>query len=162
VSWWGALRVGDHVRARRDLAGGFLDTLTGGTAIPEGRRGIVREVGSGLLRTRYAVEFEDGFGTRTLRDLTDDDLRRGAGHGESSWQWGRDVRRGVRLGLFVAFTLPALLAAAWYFLQGGTPAGLVAAVVVAAVDGVLALLGPVIPLLVAAGVVWLVVRGRAK
>ncbi len=132
--------IGDHVKARRDLRAGFVDGLTGATSVPKGRRGIVRARRRGLMTERYVVEFDDGWTTRTV-DVRPRDVRRAAlGTGERSWTLHRDVKVGMRLGLFLAFTLPALVGVGLYFLHGGTTSGLVGALI----NEVVSLLGSIV------------------
>jgi hypothetical protein len=167
MSWFGTTDVGDHVRARRDITEGWADSFSGRPSIRRGRPGIVRDVQRGLFSTRYTVEFDDGFGTRTISNLTDGDLRSTGGHGQGAWDTKQSLRRGVRLGLFCAFTLPALIALGWYFLNGGTLAELLPALIDEALSLALGLaawgfglLGPAAPLLVLGLLGFLLLRGR--
>lgn len=152
MSWWSTPDIGDHVRAERDITSGWL----GGAVVRKGRRGIVRAVSRGVWRTTYVVEFDDTFGSLTVTGIEQSALRASGGHGESSWAFRRDMRRGVRLGMFLAFTLPALLGAGWYLLNGGTLDGLLAA----AVQQLVALLVHVAPVLVGIGILVMLWRSR--
>jgi hypothetical protein len=131
VSWF-ATDVGDHVRARRDLKRGVLDTWSyGGDAgvVRRGRLGIVRKVEHRFWGDRYTVEFDAPLGTMQLAGLTSTDIRSTGGYGDGSWRWERDIRRGVRWGLFLFFTLPVLVELLKYLVfDGGTINGLIAAV----------------------------------
>src|SRR4051794_2348457 len=97
--------------------------------VRRGQRGIVRDVHAGFIfGTEYLVEFSDGWLTHTERVKPGDVRRRAFDGGEESWSSRRQWEVGVRLGLFLAFGLPALCALFRYFVfDGGTAAGLVAA-----------------------------------
>jgi hypothetical protein len=101
------------------------------------------------------------------RRLSDAEIRSTGGRGEESWASMRAIRRGVRLGLFCAFTVPALASLAWYFLHGGTVADLIPALIDEAVTlagqvvGLIArLLGPLLPVAVIGGAAILVLGRR--
>lgn len=159
MSLWGGRQIGDHVKARRDIAAGFVDSVTGHATIKKGRRGIIRGVRPGWLWDRYTVEFSDGYLTKTIRDVRQPDLRRlVVGHGDQQWKWRRDVHVGVRLGLFAFFTLPALVAASLYFLHGGTIDGFLTGLMTAALSllgHAVAFVGPTVALLVILSALWL-------
>lgn len=159
---FGSCQPGDHVKARRDITAGFLDAITGSATVPQGRRGIVREVRPGLFTDRYVVEFDDGWTTQTLRDIRSSDVRKAAlGHGERSWGWRRDVSVGVRLGIFLAIGLPTLIALGTYFLNGGTVGELFGALVTEALllaGDIIAFIGPTVSIVVVACALLLLAR----
>lgn len=162
--WLTRPRLGDHVKARRDISAGFVDSLTGQPTIKKGRRGIIRDVQPGWMRDRYVVEFSDGYLPKTIRDVRGSDIRSLlVGHGEQQWQWRRDLHVGARFGLFALFTLPGLVAIGLYFLHGGTPAGLLSAIVNAfaslLVDAV-SFVGPTVVIVVI--LVVLFIRSRKR
>jgi hypothetical protein len=115
---WGTPAVSDHVRARREIRQGWFGT------VDEGRRGIVGAGQPGFWTTRCTVEFDDGWTTVTVDGVSASDLTRTFGHGEQTWQRRRDLRAGVRLGLWLT-NVPLFIGLALYFLHGGTVAGLV-------------------------------------
>jgi hypothetical protein len=160
VSWFGAIEVGDHVRAHEDLSQGCHDQVSGRPSIRRGRTGIVREVDHGFFTDRVTVEFHDGLFTRTVSSIPSHRLRKTGGQGEGAFQRGRTWRRGVRLGLLLA-NVPLLIALVRYFLAGGTTAGLVPAALDAALGLVVVLLGHPPVALVVVGAVALRVRSRA-
>ncbi len=150
-----APRAGQQVRARRDLHGG-LTLLGGGPTVRQGARGLIVEVEPGgfLLGERYVVEFATGLTSQTMRVRRDDIRVLALGGGPESWRRRRELERGVRLGVFLAFGLPTLWALAVYFVHGGTIADLVIAVpgeLVALVIEAIATIGFVPTLLLVAG-----------
>jgi hypothetical protein len=83
--------------------------------------------------------------TRTVRDVRPGDVSRTFSRGESAWSRRRDWQVGVRIGLFLVFGLPALIALASYFVHGGTLADLLPALLeeaVVFVGDVASVLGP--------------------
>jgi hypothetical protein len=121
---------GRHVVVRRDVAG-----WAGPFSAPlarRGARGIVRSRAR-LLGDRYTVEFADG----RRAEIRARDLRPTAfGHGEDSWQRYRANRRGVQIGMAI-LSVPAVIGLIRYYLDGGSTAGLVAALPGAAITGLL-------------------------
>ncbi|MBE2318348.1 hypothetical protein DVA67_020370 [Solirubrobacter sp. CPCC 204708] len=151
---FGSPQVGDHVRARRAIASGWMDALTGATSVPKGSTGIVREVRNGWFSSSLVVEFDGGWTTRTIRDVRPSDVSRTWMSGERAWQRRRDVGVGVRIGLFLVFGLPALVSLALYFLGGGTLAALIPALLEEGVRFALqvaSVIGPLGVLLVVGG-----------
>lgn len=153
------LQVGQQVRAVHDV-----DSWLGARQVRRGQRGIVRAVEPGFLfGTRYVVEFADGLGTHTVRVGEGDVRRRAFDGGPDGWARSRTWEVGVRLGLFLAFGVPALFALARYFLlEDGTLPELIAELPVAALDfslQILSVLG--LPLvLILGGALYLVHRSR--
>jgi hypothetical protein len=113
--------LGAHVVAQRDVQG-WLGSL-GYPVIKKGTRGIVRSLPRGWFNDRYLVEFSSGrrvpVAGRYLRPAL-------VGHGDDAWRRYKANRTGMRLGLFL-LSLPTLLGVAKYYLEGGSTAGLVAA-----------------------------------
>lgn len=136
---------GAHVIARRDVPG-VLGPL-GYPRIHKGTRGIVRSRPASWFSDRYQVEFSPGgqtwISSRYLRPAL-------YGHGDAAFRAYRANRTGVQLGLFVVVGLPALVAAARYYANGGSTSGLIAALPAAALGAfaqLLALVG--LPVLLA-------------
>jgi hypothetical protein len=159
---FGPPQVGDHVRARRDLASGMLDALYGTTSVRKGRTGIVREVHAGWLSSRLVVEFDDGWTTRTLRDVRPADVGRTFASGEQAWRRRRDLMVGIRTGLFLVFGLPALISLTLYFLGGGTVAELIPALLGEGALFALEVASIIGPLGVLALAAWLYLRAKRR
>jgi hypothetical protein len=159
---FGSPQVGDHVRARRDLASGMLDALYRTTSVRKGRTGIVREVHDGWFSSRLVVEFDDGWMTRTLRDVRPGDVSRTFASGEQAWKRRRDLMVGIRVGLFLVFGLPALISLALYFLGGGTVAELIPALLEQSVVFALEVAAVIGPLGVLAVGAWLYLRAKRR
>jgi hypothetical protein len=156
---FGSLQAGQQVRAVRDVK-----NWAGVRVIRRGQGGIVREVHSGFLfGTEYVVEFSDGWLTHNERVRHADVRRRVFDSGDEGWSSRRQWELGIRLGLFVAFGLPALFALIRYFVfDGGTTDDLIAALpdaVLGSVMDAIAILGPLGVALVA-GALYLRSRRR--
>lgn len=128
---------GRHVVVRRDVAG-----WAGPFSTPLARRGahgIVRSR-AGWFDGRYTVEFADG----RRAQVRGRDLRPTAfGHGEDSWQRYRANRLGIQIGMAI-LSVPAVIGLIRYYLDGGSTAGLVAALPDAAITGLLQVCGTVV------------------
>lgn len=126
-----SLLEGQHVVARRDL-NGWLGPI-GYPRVRKGTRGVVVRRPSGILGSRYVVEFVRG-GRMSVsgRDLKPTLL------GPSS-----DLRSGVRIGLFVAAVVPTAFAVVGYYVHGGTTSGLIAALPAATLTSIEDLVGAI-------------------
>jgi hypothetical protein len=155
-----ALEPGQQVRAVRDVK----DWL-GCRVAKRGQRGIVRKAipGGWFSQDQYEVEFADGLFTRRVRVKAADVRRRAFDTGESGWKSAREWQVGMRLGLFVAFGLPALFGLARYFLfDHGTASGLIAALPGAALGTVVDVAAIIGPLGVIAVLALMYLRSRAR
>jgi hypothetical protein len=153
------LGPGRHVVVRREVAG-----WAGPFSAPAARRGaraIVRSRRTGLLGDRCTVEFADG----RRAEVRARDLRPTVfGHGEESWRRYRVNRLGIRIGMAI-LSIAAAIGVVRYYLDGGSTAGLLAALPEAAIGTLLqvgdAVVGAIgLPLaIVAAIVIWRWRRG---
>lgn len=154
-----SLGPGRHVIVRRQV-----DGWAGPFSAPAGRpgtRGIVRSRRSGLVGDRCLVEFADGrrveVRARDLRPIL-------IGRGDESWQRYRANRRGVQIGMAI-LSIPAVIGVVRYYLDGGSTAGLLAALPEAATCALLLVADTVVgaiglPLtIVAAVAIWRWRRG---
>jgi hypothetical protein len=142
---------GDHVITTSSVSTGLF------SSVPRGTRGIVRDT-TGLFSTQYVVEFNTGWGTTVARGVPAGKLRATGLHGESAWALRRNVRSGVRLGMW-ALAAPAVVGAVVYIARGGDPALLAGAVIGDVASTVMQFALPVVPALVLVAVLWHVIRG---